>query len=306
LRLIGKKALVTGGGFGIGKAISLAFAREGADVAIASRNRANLKETTREIESLGRRGLAITTDIAYEDQIEEMVQATLQDFGQIDVLVNNSGIAGAVRDVAEVDLKDWERVMAVNLTGAMLCSREVLKHMIPRREGNIINISSMAGRRGVPQRSPYVVSKWGMHGLTHTLAIEVGPHNIRVNCICPGATEGERIERVMQRVSESTGEPYESGSPGADGKSRGGGRVRRLPGLRRVQRNDEPDHRGGCGQLETCSHKGPRLPLSCDFLTWPSALERRRDEAGFQSARLCSSDDSRTLVSHPPIPYVIW
>ncbi len=209
MRLEGKKALVTGGGTGIGKAIALAFAREGGDVAIASRNRANLDQVVQEIESLGRRGLPITADVAYEGQVRDMVAETLEEFGRIDILVNNSGIPGATREVTQIDLEDWARVLAVNLTGAMLCCREVLKDMIPRRAGSIINISSMAGRRGVAGRGPYVASKWGLNGLTHTLALEAGPHNIRVNCICPGATEGERIERVMRALVEATGESYE-------------------------------------------------------------------------------------------------
>ena len=209
MKLQGKKALVTGGGAGIGEAIALAFAREGADVAVASRNASNLKRVAQEIEAMGRKALAITADIAYEDQVKEMVGATLAEFGRIDVLVNNSGIPGLFRDVADMDLEDWTRVLAVNLTGTMLCCRQVLKDMKPRKTGNIINISSMAGRRGSPQRSSYVASKWGMHGFTLTLAMEVGPDNIRVNCICPGATEGDRIERVINAFVESTGRTYE-------------------------------------------------------------------------------------------------
>ncbi|MEE9198302.1 MAG: SDR family oxidoreductase, partial [Dehalococcoidia bacterium] len=106
-----------------------------------------------------------------------------------------------------------------NLTGAMLCAREVLRDMVPRRSGNIINISSMAGRGPLPKRSPYVVSKWGMIGLTHNLAVEYGPHKIRANCICPGATEGERFERVLRTFAESRGEPYERALKRAVGRT---------------------------------------------------------------------------------------
>ena len=209
MKLRDKKALVTGGGVGIGEAIALAFANEGADVAIASRNSSNLESVARSVDSMGRKSLAITTDISSEYQVKAMVEKTLAEFGRIDVLVNNSGIPGLFRDVADMDLEDWNQVLAVNLTGTMLCCREVLRDMKSRQSGNIINISSMAGRRGSPARSSYVSSKWGMHGFNLTLAMEVGPDNIRVNCICPGATEGDRIEHVIKSFVSSTGSTYE-------------------------------------------------------------------------------------------------
>lgn len=209
MKLRDKKALVTGGGVGIGEAIALAFAREGADVAIASRNSSKLESVARAVDSLGRKSLAITTDISSEYQVKTMVEKTLAEFGRIDVLVNNSGIPGLFRDVVDMDLEDWNQVLAVNLTGTMLCCREVLRDMKSRRSGNIINISSMAGRRGSPARSSYVSSKWGMHGFNLTLAMEVGPDNIRVNCICPGATEGDRIEHVINSFVSNTGSTYE-------------------------------------------------------------------------------------------------
>ncbi len=200
---------MTGGGVGIGESIALAFAREGADVAIASRNTANLEGVAAKIREMGRTALATTADIAEEDEVKAMVEKTLSEFGRIDVLVNNSGIPGQFLDVSEMDLEDWNRVLAVNITGTMLCSREVLKDMRARKSGNIINISSMAGKRVTPKRSSYVSSKFAMHGFTLTLAQEVGPDNIRVNCICPGATEGDRIERVINAFVESSGRSYE-------------------------------------------------------------------------------------------------
>ena len=147
-RLLDKKALVTGGGVGIGESIALAFAREGADVAIASRNTANLERVAAKIREMGRECLPITADIAEEDQVNAMVNKTIAEFGRIDVLVNNSGIPGQFLDVSNMDLADWNQVIAVNITGTMLCSREALKDMRPRKSGNIINISSMAGEKG--------------------------------------------------------------------------------------------------------------------------------------------------------------
>ena len=131
-RLLDKKVLVTGGGVGIGESIALAFAREGADVAIASRNTTNLERVAAKIRGLGRQCLPITADIADEEQVIAMVNKTIAEFGRIDVLVNNSGIPGQFLDVSNMDLADWNRVLAVNITGTMLCSREVLEgHAAP-------------------------------------------------------------------------------------------------------------------------------------------------------------------------------
>jgi len=210
VRLNKKVAIVTGGGVGIGRAISLAFAAEGVAVVAAARTLPRLEAVADEIRSRGGRATAIQTDISDENQVKKVVAQTLNEYGQIDILVNNSGIAGPTINVVDIKLDDWNEVLAINLTGAMLCAREVLKSMIARRSGNIINISSAAGRGGFAMRSPYCVSKWGIIGLTQTLAMEVGEYNIRVNCIAPGAVEGERIENVMKARAEATGLTYEA------------------------------------------------------------------------------------------------
>jgi len=198
-------AIVTGGGVGIGKAISLAFASEGVAIVAAARALPRLEAVAGEIRSRGGRAIAIQTDVSDENQVKKMVAQTLNEYGQIDILVNNSGIAGSTINVVDIKLDDWNEVLAINLTGAMLCAREALKSMIARQSGNIINISSGAGRGGFAMRSPYCVSKWGIIGLTQTLAMEVGEYNIRVNCIAPGAVEGERIENVMKARAEAMG-----------------------------------------------------------------------------------------------------
>jgi len=210
MRLNNKVAIVTGGGVGIGRAISLAFASEGAAVVAAARTLPRLEAVADEIRSRGGRAIAIQTDVSDENQVKKMVAQTLNEYGQIDILVSNSGIAGPTINVVDIKLDDWNEVLAINLTGAMLCACEVLKSMIARQSGNIINISSGAGRGGFAMRSPYCVSKWGIIGLTQTLAMEVGEYNIRVNCIAPGAVEGERIENVMKARAEATGLTYEA------------------------------------------------------------------------------------------------
>jgi len=209
MRLNNKVAIVTGGGVGIGKAISLAFASEVAAVVEAARALPRLEAVADEIRSGGGRAIAIQTDVSDENQVKKMVAQTLNEYGQIDILVNNSGIAGPTINVVDIKLDDWNEVLAIDLTGAMLCSREVLKSMLTRQSGNIINISSAAGTRGFPMRSPYCAAKWGIIGLTQTLALEVGRYNIRVNCIAPGAVEGERIRNVMKARAEATGLAYE-------------------------------------------------------------------------------------------------
>ena len=186
MRMKQKVVIVTGGGKGLGKAISLAFAAEGATVVIAARDLACMEQTAREIKSGGGTADALVTDVRYEEQVKHMVSHTLDRFGRIDILVNNSALGGPTVNVIDMDLKDWNEVVATNLTGPMLCAREVLKPMIAARKGSIVTIGSEGGRSGFPMRSPYAVSKRGVIALTETLAIEVGGYGIRVNCISPG------------------------------------------------------------------------------------------------------------------------
>lgn len=210
MRLKDRVAIVTGGGVGIGRAIALAFAREGAAVVIAAiPPLSDLENVVNQIKGKGGRATAIQTDVTDEKQVQRMVAQTLNEYGQIDILVNNSGIAGATANVVDVTLEDWNRTLAVNLTGTMLCSREVVKSMIPRRSGNIINISSMAAKSGFIMRSPYCASKWGIIGFTLTLAAEVGIYNIRVNGISPGPTQGPRIEAIFRAKAEALGISYQ-------------------------------------------------------------------------------------------------
>ena len=209
MRLKDRVAIVTGGGIGIGRAISCAFASEGATVVVAARTLSRLNEVTEEIKSRGGRATAIQTDVSDEKQVQYMVSQTLSEYGQVDILVNNSGITGPTTNVIDMDLNEWNEVLAINLTGAMLCAREVLKTMIARQSGSIINIGSEGGRSGYPKRSPYCVSKMGIIGLTETLAIEVGEYNIRVNCISPAAVRGERITNRLNARVEAMGISYD-------------------------------------------------------------------------------------------------
>jgi NAD(P)-dependent dehydrogenase (short-subunit alcohol dehydrogenase family) len=209
VRLKGKTAIITGGGSGIGKAISILFAEKGAKVVIASRTLSHLELTVEEIRSKGGEAIAVQMDISDETEVRNMVAQAIDAFGTVDILVNNS--AAMIPDeieVANMSLSHWNKVMSVNLTGAMLCAREALKSMISQKSGNIINVSSIAGVIGNPKRSPYSASKWGMNGLTETLAIEVGKHNIRVNSLSPAATNSERFKDSIKKRADRLGIPF--------------------------------------------------------------------------------------------------
>jgi len=213
-RLKDRVAIITGGGSGIGKAIARAFAREGAKVALAARTVENLTKTVEELKSMGGEAFAIPTDITQEEHVVGMVAKVIDVYGKIDILVNNSGIGGPVCNVVDMKLDEWNYSFAVDLTGSMLCAREALKHMIPRKSGNIINIGAEGGRSGdgrsgYPTRAAYCCAKMGVYGLTETLAQEVGEYGIRVNCVSAAAVRGERFMWVMSTRAKTAGTSVE-------------------------------------------------------------------------------------------------
>jgi len=198
-------AVITGGGRGIGRAIALAYAQEGAHLVLASRSVENLEETRELVEKYGHKVLVVPTDLRKAEDVQELARKTLEYFGHVDILVNNSGIAGPTAPLWEVTPAEWEETLAINLTGVYLCCREFLPHMIERRSGNVIMIGSITGKRPLFGRTPYAVSKIGLVGLARTLAWETGPYGIRVNVISPGPVEGERIVSVVRRQAEARG-----------------------------------------------------------------------------------------------------
>jgi 3-oxoacyl-[acyl-carrier protein] reductase len=197
LELAGKVALVTGAAQGIGKAVALLLARHGADIAVSDVNLEKAEETVREIQAIGRRSMAIRSDVSRLDDVERMVQTILEQMGKIDILVNNAGISpkrqGQKVPVVEMDPAEWERVISINLGGTFLCSRAVLPGMIQRKYGKIINISSVAGKTGgFAGGAHYASSKAGILGLTKAIAREVAQYGINVNAVIPS-----RIESAM-------------------------------------------------------------------------------------------------------------
>ncbi len=182
-------AIITGGGRGIGKSIALAFAAEGANLVVCGRTLSLLEQVSQEARGMGARVIPIRTDVSVESEVETMVEQTLKAFGKIDILVNNAAVPGPRDIMTDISKEAWDEVINVNLTGMFLCSRAVLRHMIKRKKGNIINISSGAGRRGVGGRIrslPYTVSKFSVEGLTYALALQMKPHGICVNALRPG------------------------------------------------------------------------------------------------------------------------
>jgi NAD(P)-dependent dehydrogenase (short-subunit alcohol dehydrogenase family) len=204
-RLSGKVALITGGGRGIGRAIALRFASEGASVMLVATRREPLEATAAEIRTGGGRAATAILDVADETAVKRTVEATIGELGRLDILVNNAGIGGPTQRVADMDRAEWDRTLAVNVTGAFLCSKHAIPHLVARRSGRIVNITSIAGLMGYPLRSPYAVSKWGMIALTRTLAGELGEHGITVNAIAPGAVEGERVQGVLKARAAALG-----------------------------------------------------------------------------------------------------
>lgn len=186
-RLKHRQAVVTGGGRGIGRAIALAFAREGADVCVTARTASEIEAVAREIEALGRRALAIPADVTDPAAVQRLRERVLGAWDGVDLLVNNAGW-GVFKPVLELTLEEWESTLAVHLRGAFLCTQAFAPAMIARGGGVILNVSSMSAYRGAPEYGPYGAAKAALNHLTQTLAAELKPHRIRVVAICPGPT----------------------------------------------------------------------------------------------------------------------
>ncbi len=195
--LEGKVAIITGASKGIGRVMSLRFAREGARVVCAARSADLVKETAAQVSAAGGKAIAVVGDAAIETDVRRFVAESLKAFGKIDVLVNNAGDGGVTKPVQDYSMEDWRYTIDSCLTSSYLCTRFVVPEMIKAGGGAIVNISSGAGRRGLPYRIGYCSAKAGQVGMTYGMALELAPHGIRVNCVAPGAVDGDRIDRVI-------------------------------------------------------------------------------------------------------------
>jgi len=203
--LEGRVALITGASRGIGRAMSERFAREGAAVVCAARSADQVKETAAGISTAGGRAIAIVCDAGVEDDVRRTVSIAVKEFGKLDTLVNNAGDAGPTKAVQDYLVEDWRYTIDSCLTSSYLCIRFAVPEMLKAGHGAIVNISSGAGRRGLPFRIGYCSAKAGQVGMTFGMARELAPHNIRVNCVAPGAVEGERIDRVIAGQAAARG-----------------------------------------------------------------------------------------------------
>jgi NAD(P)-dependent dehydrogenase (short-subunit alcohol dehydrogenase family) len=205
MRLKERVALITGGSQGIGRSIAIAFAKEGAKVVITARNEERLRETLEELKRISPDSRAFPADVGDEAQVQKLFAEIQALYGRIDILVNDASITGPTKRLAEMTTAEWMEVLQINLLGTVFCCREALRLMEPVKRGAIVNISSVAGKTGRALRSPYAASKAAVINLTHTLAEECGPLGIRVNAVCPGTTDGERIRRVFAAKAKSLG-----------------------------------------------------------------------------------------------------
>jgi NAD(P)-dependent dehydrogenase (short-subunit alcohol dehydrogenase family) len=200
-RLAGQTALITGGGTGMGRAIALAFSREGASVTVAGRRAEKLREVVSEIEKQGGQALAVSCDVTQSKDAGRAVQESVARFGRLDVLVNNAG-ALHVSTVESIPEEDWDRLMLVNLKGPFLMSRAALPALRKAGGGSIINIGSILGLIGMKGRAAYAASKGGVTMLTKAMALDYAHEKIRVNCICPALVETELIRDLFGSGSE--------------------------------------------------------------------------------------------------------
>jgi 3-oxoacyl-[acyl-carrier protein] reductase len=195
MKLKNKVIIVTGGGRGIGKAAAIALAANGARVAIVAKTESEINSVAEEISQKGHDVLSIAADVSNESQVKKMVEKVNKEFGIVDVLINNAAVA-LVDRLVDSKTKDWDLTMAVNLRGTYLCAREVIGPMMERHSGNIINVSSRAGRQPFANFSAYCTSKYGVIGFTESLAAEMSQYNVNVNVVCP--------DRVVTKMSTGT------------------------------------------------------------------------------------------------------
>ena len=218
--LDGAVAVVTGAGTGIGREIALRLAADGADLVLAGRSTGPMDEVAAAVREAGRRALVVPLDLRDAASVTKAADAAFDEFGRVDVLVNNSGVGGPSAPLWEIDPDDWEDTFRVNVTGTFLVCRAFLPRMIEAGSGSVVVIGSMTGKRPLVNRTPYAASKTALIGLVRTLAWDTGPHGVRVNLVSPGPVEGARIQWVLEQQAAARGISFEeaqadftSGSP---------------------------------------------------------------------------------------------
>lgn len=207
MRLEDRRAVVTGAAKGMGAAITLRLASEGADILLAARDAEALEEVAEEVRELGREAHVAACDVTDEAQVEAMAAKAVEAFGgKVDILVNVAGVTGPIETaVTEVPASEFDRVLSANVSGTFLPIKHVAPAMIARRYGKIVNIGGTSGLRGYPMRIAYSASKWAVRGVTRTAALDLGGHNINVNAVCPGIVETPRMRRLCEEKARVRG-----------------------------------------------------------------------------------------------------
>ncbi|MFN0192378.1 MAG: SDR family oxidoreductase [Aestuariivirga sp.] len=200
-----QRVMITAAAAGIGRAIAKAFAEEGARVHVCDVNEAALAEFREEFPDIA----ATHVNVRDEGEIEAWFDEALEDMQGLDVMINNAGIKGPTAPVDDVDYDDWRECIEICLDSHFLCARRAAPVLKAQKSGCIINLSSNAGQHGFGNRTPYAAAKWGVIGLTKSLAIELGPFNVRCNAICPGSVRGDRINRVIEGEAKLRGVPFD-------------------------------------------------------------------------------------------------
>jgi NAD(P)-dependent dehydrogenase (short-subunit alcohol dehydrogenase family) len=206
--LTGRRALVTGGGRGIGRAVALDLARAGAAVAVAARTRGDVDAVARDVTGAGGRAVALTADVTRPESVREMFAEARKALGGVDILVSGAGIAPTA-PVAKTPDALWRDVLETNLSGVFYCLREALPEMSGRGWGRIVHVASIAGKTGYPYIGAYAASKHGVLGLTKVAALEAAPFGVTVNAVCPGYVDTPMLEEGVRRIVEKTGRPAE-------------------------------------------------------------------------------------------------
>jgi NAD(P)-dependent dehydrogenase (short-subunit alcohol dehydrogenase family) len=207
MKFEGQVAIVVGGARGIGEAIAHAFAQEGASLALVDLEnmKPQLEGVAQAINQKGGKAMAIVADCTDDRQVNQMVDETLRRWKKIDILINSAGLRGPLVPVQEISEQEWDSVLAVNLKAAFLCCKAVLKVMIKQKSGSIVSISGTAGKEGMALRGSLCAAKWGLLGLTQTIAKEAGPYGIRANIICPGGMDEPDLRAMYAERAKGLG-----------------------------------------------------------------------------------------------------
>jgi NAD(P)-dependent dehydrogenase (short-subunit alcohol dehydrogenase family) len=282
MKLDNQVALITGAGRGIGRAIAMAFARQGADLALVARTESELEETAQMIRAAGHRVVAVTADVSHREYVERAVSQALETFDRVDVLVNNAGVQPPIGPLWQNDADEWMRAVAVNLFGPMLCIKAVLPGMMERKRGKIVNLSGGGATGPRPNFGAYAASKAALVRLTETLAMELAPYNIQINALAPGAINTRMLDQVLA-AGELAGAELAQAQRRTE---RGGASIERAAQLAVFLASADSD--GLTGKLVAAPHD--------DWQTWDAARIAALNESPWYTLRRIDPFTVKPLV----------